>query len=111
MERNLYLHCLKGSGWTLDGLRPIKGRHFFLRLHSDDNGYPIEDGMYKITDSCEYDGIDGLQGHEIHISFVNNFIEKGYVELVEDPTDYSEAKSSAEIMASCDKWSNNWNEE
>lgn len=100
MERNLYLKCLKGSGWVLDGLKPRKGYHFYLKLFSDDDGYPIEDGMYEITSSCYWDELHyGItRTHSIYIDLVMQFVEKGYAELVEDPTDYSQAMTSAEIM-------------
>ena len=88
--QKLYVRCLKSNGFLLDGLSPVRGRHFFLEIERDSDGYPLTDeGNYKITRSCNYDGIDGCQNHEIHIFWIDSFVSKGYIELVEDPTDYS----------------------
>jgi len=86
MENRLYLLVLK-SNFFLGGIQAIKGRHFWLELRENDGTYEITRGMrYEDT----WNGFDRIKPETpmTHINFVNDYIKKGYIKLVTDPTIY-----------------------
>ena len=93
MEKKLYLLVKKGN-FVLGGIKGIVGRHFYLELLNDEGLYEITHGMEFGETWCGY----GKKfSTSTHINFVNNFLEKGYIESVENPTIYEGAWGSKEL--------------
>lgn len=91
MEKKLYLLVLKG-GFFLGGIQAIKNRHFYLELVEEDGTYEITHGMNFGDTWCGYGRKP--EPSMTHINFVNQYLKKGYIELVDNPTIYQVASLS-----------------
>jgi hypothetical protein len=86
MKKKLYLLVLRDC-FILGGIQAMVGRHFYLELKEEDGTYEITHGM---TYGDTWNGFNRIKPKPsmTHINFVNDYIKKGYIELVEDPTIY-----------------------